>query len=231
MKTNQILRVNFGKNVLSIGHKDRMGNLNELVKIANDYRERKGLTRIALDKILKRKAISEYILHLENKTNSNSPEMAHLELSEIKNVKSVLKTKKGKYGGTWADLNIMIRIAIDLDPDFADEVITTFIEGKLLDFRDFAGDDFKVLSSSLALFQPTTFQRIQMAKGLNYIVFNKHYSNIRNDANKEQLHELTDIQKKLAFAVDMRYIRSFDELINEMRRMWDIKWRCLNERT
>lgn len=229
MKTNQILRVNFGKNILSIGHKDRIGNLNELVKIANDYREQKGLTRIALDKILKRKAISEYILHLENKTISNSPEMGCLEISDIKDVNHVLKTKKGKYGGTWADLNIMIRIAIDLDPDFADEVITTFVEGKLLDFRDFAGDDFKVLSTSLELFQPTTFQRIQMAKALNYIVFNKHYANIRNDANENQLQELTELQKKLAFAIDMGYIRTFDELINEMRRIWHIKWRYVNE--
>lgn len=37
------------------------------------------------------------------------------------------------------------------------------------------------------------------------------------------LHQLTELQKQLAFAVDMGYIKSFDELINEMRRIWSMK--------
>ena len=46
MKTNQIMKVNFGDHVLTIGHKDQMGNLNELVTIANEYRKRKGLSEL-----------------------------------------------------------------------------------------------------------------------------------------------------------------------------------------
>jgi hypothetical protein len=63
-----------------------------------------------------------------------------------------------------------------------------------------------------------------MARGLNYIVFNTHYRDIRNTGTTEQLKEMVDIQQKLAFAIDMNYIKTFDELVIEMRKMWHKKW-------
>jgi hypothetical protein len=150
--------------------------------------------------------------------------LGDLEVADIKGVRHVLKTKRGKYGGTWSHLNIMVRIAIEMNPEFADDVITTFVKGKLLEYRDIAGDDFKILSAAIRIFDPTTSNRISMARGLNYIVFNTHYRDIRNTGTTEQLKEMVDIQQKLAFAIDMNYIKTFDELVIEMRKMWHKKW-------
>ena len=221
MKTNQIMKVNFGNNVLSIGHKDLMGNVNELINIGNDYRIKVGLEPMRMDKILEKKGIQEYIVMLAKKTPS--PKKGYViinDLQEAKKLKTVIRTKTGINAGTWAHLNIMIRIAIEMNPEFADEVITTFVKGKLLDYRDVAGDDFKILSKAIEIFEPSVRQRMQMAKGLNYIVFGIHYTAMRDTANTQQMKELIDLQKTLAFAVDMGYIKSFDELINEMRRIY-----------
>ena len=64
----------------------------------------------------------------------------------------------------------------------------------------------------------------KIAKALNYVVFGKHDENLRQLATKEQLKELSDLQSKLAFSIDMGYIRTADALINEMRRIYDMKY-------
>lgn len=219
------MKVNFGKNKLSIGHKDYMGNLNELVKIGNSYRKAKGLSNMRVDKILALKGITEYILMLANKPFNNIPKLGYVSintLQDAKKQKSVIRTKTKNNAGTWAHLNIMIRVAIEMSAEFADEVIETFINGKLLEYRDVSGNEFKTLSKSIDIFEPTTSQRIKMAKALNYIVFDYHYAGLRDKATKEQLTKLNELQKKLAFAVDMGYIKSFDELVNEMRRIYKL---------
>ena len=86
-----------------------------------------------------------------------------------------------------------------------------------------AGDHYKLLHKAGSKFDNYDF--VKVAKALNYIVFNKHESGIlRQEATQEQLKELTDIQKKLSFAIDMGYITTYDGLIVEMRRMWHLKY-------
>jgi len=224
MDKNTIMNVTFGDKKLIIGHKDKMGNLNQLVEIGNDYRFKKGSSPMRLGNILELKGIKEYIVMLENKYNSNLPNFSKLEITELKNVRHMLKTRRGKYGGSFGHLNILVRIAIEMNPEFADDVISTFIEGRLLLYRDIAGDDFKILSAAIKIFNPDVRQRMRMAKGLNYIVFKKHYTDMRKDATSSELKELVDIQNKLSFAIDMGYIKTFEQLIVEMLKMYHKKW-------
>ena len=41
---------------------------------------------------------------------------------------------------------------------------------------------------------------------------------MRNDAKPEQLQELHNLEEKLSFAIEMGYINSFDELLDNMRK-------------
>lgn len=132
-----------------------------------------------------------------------------------------IKARGGKNQGTWMTPILFIKFAMWLNPHFEVKVIK-FVYDNLIAFRNNAGDNYIELSNSVQRLNNCDFR--QMAKGLNWIVFNRHKRDIRQEATQDQLMELNDIQKKLAFAVDMGYIRSFDELINEMRRMWSIKW-------
>jgi hypothetical protein len=127
-----------------------------------------------------------------------------------------LKTR-GKNGGTWMHPILFTKFAMWLNPRFEYFVIK-FVNDELINFRHSAGDNFKCLTSSLNMFNNVNYP--QVAKGLNYIVFGKHEEDLRQNASIEQLKELSLVQQKLSFAIDMGYIKSFDELLNEMRRMY-----------
>ena len=51
---------------------------------------------------------------------------------------------------------------------------------------------------------------------------------LRNTATQEELKEIDDIQKSLAFAINMDYIKTFEGLITEMRKLWNLKWNANN---
>ncbi len=47
--------------------------------------------------------------------------------------------------------------------------------------------------------------------------------NLRQNANPKQLEMLNSLQEKLAFAIEMGYIKTYDELIAEMIRIYRIR--------
>ena len=108
-----------------------------------------------------------------------------------------------------------------LNPRFELQVIK-FVADQLIEYRHEAGDNYNGLTSAVQRFRDINYP--QLAKGLNWIVFNNHESGIRNKASQDQLKQLVEVQKKLAFACDMGYIKTFDELINEMRRLYHMRY-------
>ena len=130
--------------------------------------------------------------------------------------------KKGKR--TPAEIHfhpyLYIDFAMWLNPKFKLDVIK-FVYDQLIENRHLAGDNYRGLASAVARFDKVDFVRI--AKGLNYIIFGTHDKNLRQRATEQQLASLTKLQQQLAFAVDMGYIKTCDELINEMRRIYHTK--------
>lgn len=142
----------------------------------------------------------------------------NLHTQESTYVKS--KASRGENAGTWMHPILFIKFAMWINPRFEYFVIR-FIYDQLIEFRHSAGDNYRGLTSAVSRFESVNYS--QIAKGLNYIVFGKHEEDLRQHATSDQLKQLTELQKQLAFAVDMGYIRSFPELINEMRRIWNMK--------
>jgi hypothetical protein len=64
----------------------------------------------------------------------------------IKQFPNLIQSKKGKYGGTWAELYILLKIASMLDKDLEVEIYQVFIEENLLSLRDIGGDYYKELN-------------------------------------------------------------------------------------
>lgn len=114
---------------------------------------------------------------------------------------------------------LFIDFAMWLNPSFKYDVIQ-FVYDQLLKTRNEAGDFYKGLMSAIRIFEPSSRDYILIAKALNYIVFREHKRNIRQSATREQLEHLSDLQKQLAFAIDMGYIKSITELVNELRRIF-----------
>lgn len=123
----------------------------------------------------------------------------------------------------WVNPYIFVMIAMELNPLFKANVIG-WLTDQLIINRIEAGNFCKALNVSIGKFSPDGNQYMTLAKALNFIVFGKHEVGIRNTGTKEQLKELANIEEKMAFAIDMGYISSFDMLLKELRRMYAVKF-------
>jgi len=61
----------------------------------------------------------------------------------------LIQSKKGRYGGTYMHLYLLLEVATRLDSDLKVEIYKTFIEGKILEHRDAGGEAFKRLNKAI----------------------------------------------------------------------------------
>lgn len=200
MKTSVNMIRNMGNFDVTQRTKDGFFNATELIKQWNKF---SGQNKRIVD-FFENKQTTGFIKALEKEEFANVPNSTHLKV-------------RGKYGGTWMTPILFIKFSMWLNPEFEVKVIK-FVYDNLIAFRDNAGDNYVGLTNAVSRFQNVNYS--QLAKGLNWIVFNRHENGIRQTATEDQLRSLVNLQEKLAFACDMGYIRTFDELLNEMRRIW-----------
>jgi len=176
-----------------------------------------GNKRQRMSEFLESSKTKEFISEIE--TQSRETDNA---INQIVIIKKGRHTKNGKTKDeVWMHPYLFIDYAMHINPKFKYSVIK-FVYDQLIEFRHSAGDMYRGLTNSLMKFKDVNYS--QVAKGLNWITFDKHESGIRQLASQGQLKELTDLQKKLAFAIDMGYIKSYDQLIKEMRKLYNVKY-------
>jgi len=139
MKTNQTMRVTIGAYTQQIEHKTMMGNLNELWAYGNALRIAKGLGGLDMRDWMRSAQTHELLTAIEQKYNVVESHIIEKDskgrvLSGIES--PFIKTKRGKGGGTWVHLYLMLDAAAWLDAGFKVELYDTFIKGKLLEWRD-----------------------------------------------------------------------------------------------
>jgi hypothetical protein len=137
--------------------------------------------------------------------------------------KVVSVTKGGKNGnqGTWMTPLLFIDFAMWLNPTFKVKVLK-FVYDELIKQRNDAGDGYVKLSASGVKLQGYDF--VEVAKAIQWIVYNTTGKELRQSSNQEQLTEINDIQTKLSFAIDMGYIKNYEQLVIELRKMYKIKY-------
>lgn len=121
----------------------------------------------------------------------------------------------------WCNPYIWVLIAMELNPMLYAEVVT-WLTDKLIINRIEAGNFYKGLSNSISKFKDVDY--VRMAKALNYIIFNMHEPGIRNTGTIQQLKDLEDLEKKMAFAIDMGYINSFEDFLKQLRKIYTMKY-------
>lgn len=151
-------------------------------------------------------------------------EIAQSEISVMALVvKKGRNTSSGKTKDeVWMHPYLFIDFSMWLNPKFKLSVIK-FVYDQLINERQNAGDNYKTLSSSLVKIKGYNFSEV--AKAMQWIVYDKTGKNLRQTASQEQLQELNDIQTKLSFAIDMNYISSYQQLLSEMRKMYNKKYK------
>jgi hypothetical protein len=203
MKTNQVMTVAFEHGYLSIEHKTAMGNLADVFSIGNKHR------------ILNNKSPANLTLFCNSKSTQEFIDSVAKRLNVDKS--TLLYTKgRGKTSRVIANIFIIIYAAEYLSPDFHVEVIDTFINSKLLIWRDESGDSFKELNSVIKdcaegiLGKPAhNGHFITLAKIINSRIGSEIDWNL---ANAEQLKERDRIETGITSVIKLGLIRDWEHL-------------------
>ena len=121
----------------------------------------------------------------------------------------------------WMTPLLFIDFAMWINPSFKYDVLK-FVYDQLIEYRHTAGDNYNVLTTSLAKLIDCDY--VKVAKAIQWIVFNKSGRDLRQHASRNELKEITEIEKKIAFMIDMNFVNNNSELINALRKMYNDKY-------
>lgn len=116
-------------------------SLTDLVKAGNAWRAGKGMTLKPLQAIVESVGFKEFVEVVKRDTTVDSE-------------KILLTTGKGNTKRTMAHLTVAVYVAEQMSPEFHYQAIKTFLEGKLLEFRELGGTEFKNLNAAIDLYLP-----------------------------------------------------------------------------
>lgn len=234
MKTNQNMIRKMGNFDVIQRTKDGFFNATTLLKQWNEFVKNVNLNDINFDQInenlnrgnsphLKEKDIKEFF------SNKSTQEYIGVILSKenLSNKNSVYTANRGNKGGTWMHPMLFIDFAMWLNPYFKYDVLR-FVSDEMIKYRNLAGDSYKILASHVATIVPKQLMPMAMkkiAQGLNFIVFGDHKHAMRNEVGEENKQvELFQLQQKVADLIGDDFIKSFDELITYLRKLYGRKY-------
>jgi hypothetical protein len=215
MKTNVVMIRKMGDYPVLQRTKDAMFNASDLSAKWSKNKSKRDIKRF-LDSPKTKEFIDEMI-------TQESPEAKVLFAeNEIIDITKGRNTKNGKTPDViWMTPFLFLKFAMWINPRYEFHVIK-FVFDQLIEFRHSAGDMYKGLTRALSIFPDTNYS--QVAKGLNHIIFNRHERGIRQTATVDELKRMTELEKKLAFSIDMGYIKSYKKLIIDMRNIYSAKY-------
>lgn len=232
MKTNVTLmsqsRELFG---ITIRQETKSGSLN-LSDLQDAYviaRSSRGWSDKRVNDILSSSSNTERIYYILEKQNLIKAEFpAFMEMVQkdglvkvLKEIKCYTTKGRGENRSTYCNPYIWVLIAMEMNPMLYAHVITWLTDGLILN-RIEAGDMYKELAKAIMRFRDADYQAL--AKALNFVVFGKHESGIRNTGTEEQLKELHRLELNLTFAIESGLITSFADLMSQLRRQWGNKY-------
>ena len=198
---------------------DKMFNATDLLKrwnSANPYHQRD------LENFWKSTNLNEFMKEIvENECNFKS-----VEFTDLKNMLS--KTSRGKHnGGTWMNPTLFTKFAMYLSPKFEYHAIR-FISDQMINYRKSAGDEYISLGSAIQKIVGNSFIQVAMKKvsdAMNWVVFNQSARGERNNHGEESSQfELAELERTISMLINEGFIRSYDQLINYLRKKWQEKY-------
>ena len=196
-----ILTVAFKGGNLRIHHQSMMGDIQEVFAIGNQYRIAEGKSNLLMAAWIQRQDVAEYIDYVTEVNGSPAVER-----------------KKGKGGGTFAHLYVLMDAASSLSPAFKHEIYTAFLTHKLLEWREASGEDFKALNMTLSNYSQHLLGKdahqghfIQLAKKIRARLLPEDHLGW-NFADAYQLRERTRIESQLIKLIELGLVRDWEHL-------------------
>ena len=209
--------------------KTGMLNLSDLQSAYDKVKyEKDWVSNKTSDDVLRNPTNHERIYYILEKQGFIKPQICGFMEEMKKPAKALKKYKAYKTTGAretrtvWANPYVWLLVAMEMNPElYATTVI--WLGDNLITNRIEAGDFFNEFTKSVKSICNNP-NYIKLAMALNHIVFGIHETGIRNNATQSQLLELIDVQKKLAFVIDSKFIKTHSQLLSFMRDMYREKY-------
>lgn len=209
MKTSVVMTRKMGDFDVNQRTKDGYfdGNL-----ILSQWNSTKGNVRRQMDRFLESAKTKEFLQVLED-------DLAHEQKREraFYKIKGRNTAKGRTTDKVWMHPLLFIDFAMYINPTFKLTVLK-FVYDDLINYRNIAGDNYKVLSSAGKKLKGYNYSKV--ATAIQWIVFGKTGKDLRQTANQEQLQEISSLEQKFAFAIDMGYVKTYKDLIAGLREAY-----------
>lgn len=230
MKTSQVLTRRMGDFEVLQRTSDGYFDANALLARWNTT---KGNTRKNMPDFVNAKNTKEFLIALAEELHANAEISALADFQPIKESKGRM-TKKGKtQDQVWMQPYLFIKFAMWINPRFEVKVIK-FVYDQLIEYRNEAGDSYRTMTSALSKIVDRSLlvDAIRdIAKAINYVIFNNHEPLLRNrQADEKCMKELCELQKDITKLLDFGFIKTIEGLKVHLRDRWTNKWqsRLLN---
>ncbi len=211
--SNHVMTVDFLGQVIKANTSDNTVCLNDLFNAGNSYRLSTGQAALQMPSFLKSKTVEDYL------------QAASLEWNVP--VESFIRREgKGNNTRTYVHLSLAVLAAESLSPRFHAYVHKTFIEGKLLEYRELGGTEFKKLNAYIDLYLPEREGRdnkgifINVAKLIrNKVLGEDKTTEDWNSATAAATHCRYEYENTLCTLLKLNVVKNYDhlkELINAL---------------
>ena len=204
--------------VQPIDHLTMMGNLNALWDHGNGLRAEKGKQPLVMQEWLRSSVTRELIDSIEKRYYGIMPSFELADDGKTKAMPDLncIKTKRGKGGGTWVHLYLMLDAAAWLDADFKLDVYETFVTNRILQWRDDSGDEFIALNAAVDAYLPGREGKDNKGIFIQSAIKLKEKINPDggswNTASYDQLQRRTDVERSLVKLLQLGVVRDWDHL-------------------
>lgn len=201
MKEDQLMSITVGAHNIEAYHKTGEVVLSDIWRAGNAYRGVIGKPQANVTLFMNRELTKEFVKICESR-NGGKP--------------IIRKEGRGKRSKTFVSLHFAIYAAEFLSIEFHYEVIDTFINSKILEWRDESGNEFIALNQNI---DSSLVDRdgknnrgifIQVAKMLKAHI--KPDGDSWNTASADQLRLRTEIEGKISDALKFGFIKTWPEL-------------------
>lgn len=208
-----------------------MGNFNVEQRTSDGYFDGNALLlqwnklsekRHRMDDYLNSPKTKEFIEEI-NKRETNKPleEFLHTDYQAVIVQKGRISKKGKSPNRVWMSPLLFIDFAMSINPKFKYDVLK-FVYDQLIEFRHEAGNNYNVLTESIARLPDVDYRHVAIA--IQWIVFNRTGKNLRQNATQDQLKEIADIETKVAFMINMGFVKNNASLIYALRKMYNDKY-------
>ena len=127
----------------------------------------------------------------------------------------LIKSSRGRYGGTKTELYILLKIASMLDKYLEAKIYDIFIKSQILTHRDNGGEAFKKLNTTMKeFFEPNSFSYSTVSLLIREkleILSTRGYNKKEHNSQIQEYRE--KIQDYLINLIKMDFVKNYDELV------------------